>query len=287
MLEWLRGSVAAIGNGPMVVHSDVLRAGRPFVMYEGRHAWLDAHVELLAAAGRPLWMPTFHYGFTRDGRFDVRESPSEVGALTERFRSASAAWRTPVPVFSFAGSGAAPDVNTRQLIDPFDERSAFAAMVRDDAVLLFYGAPFSSSTIKHHVERCAGGPLYRFDKDFAGEVRDVSGVARPVVLRYHVRPLGLHLSYDDDRIERELEADVGAVGVRRFDRAGARLLALSARRAVDAWSGRLASDPLSFLDAPSRRWVEPALQELGRRFERADFEGPEPIAVAAGRRGVD
>ena len=286
MLAWIRESVSELGRGPLVVQSDVLRSGRPFARYEGRAAWLDAHVALLAATGRPLWMPTFHYGFTRDGWFDVRESPSEVGALTERFRFTSAAWRTPVPVFSFAGTGDVPEVATGPLIDPFDERSAFAAMVRDDAVLLFYGAPFSVSTIKHHAERRSGGPLYRFDKDFAGVVRVASGASLPVALRYHVRPLGLPLSYEDDRIERELETDVGAAGLRRFDRVGATLLAVSARRAVDAWLARLASDPLYFLDAPSRAWIEPALERLGRRFERSDFEGPDATVHAAGTADV-
>ncbi len=124
--------------------------------------------------------------------------------------------------------------------------------------------------------------MYRFDKDFAGQVRFASGASRQVVLRYHVRPLGRPTSYDDDRIARDLVVDVGAAGVRRFDGA-ARLIALSARQAVRVWTDRLAHDPLYFLDAPSRAWIEPALQRLGRRFERADFEGPDGMFCTDGR----
>ena len=281
---WLEDCVAALGQGPLVVHADVLRAGRPFVSFDGRAAWQRKHLGMLAAVAgeRPVWMPTFCYGFTRHGTFDPDTEASEVGVLTERFRVEQAWWRSAVPVFSFAGMGSRPAIDEGALIDPFDDRSAFAAMVRDDAALLCYGAPFASMTIKHHVERLSGGPAYRYDKDFPGQVRFASGSSLSVVLRYHVRPLGRPASYDDDRIARDLEADVGAAGFRRFD-GTARLIALSARRAVHAWLDRLADDPLYFLDAPSRTWIEPALQRLGRRFERADFEGPDVAVTAAGR----
>ncbi len=284
---WLEDSAADLGRGPLVVHADVLRAGRPFVSFVGRDAWQREHLRILAgvAGERPLWMPTFCYGFTRHGTFDPDTEASEVGVLTERFRVEQAAWRSAVPVFSFAGTGPRPAVDESGLIDPFDDRSAFAAMVRDDAVLLCYGAPFDSMTIKHHVERRTGGPAYRYDKDFPGHVRFASGSSRTVVLRYHVRPLDRRVSYDDDRIERELEADVGAAGWRRFDGA-ARQIAVSARRAVHAWSERLADDPLYFLDAPSRSWIEPELQRLGRRFHRMDFEGPQAIVPTERRPGT-
>ena len=36
----------------------------------------------------------------------------------------------------------------------------------------------------------------------------------------------------------------------------------------------MTTDPLRLLDHETRRWVEPALQQLGRRFVMDDFEGP-------------
>jgi hypothetical protein len=33
-------------------------------------------------------------------------------------------------------------------------------------------------------------------------------------------------------------------------------------------------DPCALLDDKSRKWVEPAIEELGRRFVLTDFEGP-------------
>ena len=277
LLHNLTTSAEDLASGPFVVHSDLVHAGRVLEQYPGRVPWLTAHLEVLANAssGRSLWMPTFHYAFTRTGRFDTLRHPSEVGVLTERFRTHIADWRTAVPVFSFSGTGVPPAVDDTGTVDPFDDRSVFAEMVRQDAILVFFGASFSSSTIKHHVERRTGGPIYRYDKDFPGAVTLVDGTVRSVVLHYHVRPLTHRLTYDDERLLREAEdADVVRLAPASEPY---RLIAASARRLVAFWEDRLDHDPFYFLDEASRSWAEPLMQHLGRRFELRDFEGPAPI----------
>lgn len=276
-----RALAEAGGSGPIVVHADLLHAGRILRGRVTRDRLLAAHFDLLreVADGRPLWMPTFNYGFTRSGRFDVAADASEVGVLSEAFRNGAARWRTPVPVFSFCGAGPPPALELPARCDPFDERSTFAAMVARDATLLFYGAGFDASTIKHHAERIAGGPPYRYDKEFAGTVVRVDGSRRRTTLRYHVRPHGRALAYDAPR----LLADAVAAGVAATGSTGAggaagatlRAAAASADRLVGFWSQRLRDEPLYMLDAASRSWVEPALDALGRRFEIGDFE---PVA---------
>lgn len=259
------------GAGPVLVHGDLLRAGRAGPQGASREAQLDAHLDLLhrCRGERALWMPAFNYGFTRDGRFDVRTSPSQVGPLAERFRLTQAAWRTPVPVFSVCGTHPAPAVADGPLVDPFDERSCFAALAREDGTVLFYGAGLGAATLIHHAERTGGGPVYRYDKDFPGTVTGADGTERAVTLRYHVRPLGRELDYDFPRLQTELE-DAGLA--RRWERGLTRLLVVSARGLLAFWRQRLADDPLHLLDAPSRAWVEPLLEQLGRPFVRADFE---------------
>lgn len=223
----------------------------------------------MAAAGRPLWMPAFNYRFLRSGTFDVAADPSEVGPLTEHYRTQAAGWRTPVPVFSIAGSGPPPRTAVAVEIDPFGADSDFAVLERAGGVLLFYGAPFSTTTILHHAERSPSGPAYRYDKRFPGTVVLPDGTARVTVLLYHVRPAERHLDYDWDR----LLADAVAAGICRVWEADlTRLVAASVRGLVGFWRERLATDRLYPLDARSREWVEPLLERLGRRFELADFE---------------
>lgn len=267
--EGLRAALADV-SGPTLVHSDVAQAIGAVAPTRDRATLLARHADLLeAVAGdRPLWVPVFHYGFTRTRRFDVTDDPSEVGALSEHVRTQRAQWRTEVPVFSVAGTGTRPDVPASGTVDPFDAQSAFGRLADADGALVFHGAPFASCTFIHHVERLAGGPVYRYDKDFAGEVVAPHGT-HACVLRYHVRPMGRHLEYDWPR----LEADLAAAGVlRQVVARGARARVLRARDLRSFWAERLAEDPLHLLDADSRAWVAPEFERLHRRFRIADFE---------------
>ena len=54
------------------------------------------------------------------------------------------------------------------------------------------------------------------------------------------------------------------------------ILAASAKDLNELWLTDLRKDHFSLLDENSRKWVEPAIEELGRRFVISDFESPEP-----------
>ena len=85
------------------------------------------------------------------------------------------------------------------------------------------------------------------------------------------------LEYDHSRMLADLVdagvCDVWMPGPLQFIAASARLL-------VKFWTERLAEDSLYMLDQPTRRWVEPMLDKLGRRFELEDFEAPVITSVA-------
>jgi len=268
----LESLLQGLGGGPLLVHSDLLRAGRLLPVSAGRNEWLTAHVDLVReiAGDRGLWMLTFNYDFPGSGRYDVVNDVSEVGPLTEHFRTTIAEWRTPTPVFSLAGIGRPPVFDLKGEIDPFGPRSTFAGLVERDGAMLFYGAPFSAATIIHHAERCSDGPLYRYDKRFPGKVIGADGAVHSVALLYHVRPMNQWLDYDWGR----LLSDSTAAGVCRvWESNGSRFIAVSASGLVRLWTERLGREPLYFLDEQSRNWAEPMLERVGRRFEIDDFEG--------------
>ncbi len=258
--------------GPVLAHCDALRT-LPLVRHlRGRRAMAEAHVANLEVIsdGRDRWVPTFNYDYCTDGRFDVAASASQVGPITEAFRTGHAAWRSAMPVFSFAGTGVPPaDAAGRNgELDPFDERSGFARLIAGDGVIVWYGAPLGATTLIHHVEHLAGRPRYRYDKWFDGEV--VDGDRRWTTrLRYHVRPMGRHLDYDFERMEADL-VDAGILHVLDAE-AGVRWA--SAAELAERWVAELQRDPLALLDASSLAWVGPELDRLGRRFELTDFEG--------------
>lgn len=267
------------GAGPVFVHSDPFRAARLVKPVRDRAAFLDSHITMLreSAEGRSLWLPAFNYDFPRSRVFDVRVSESQLGPIPERFRVSHAEWRTPIPMFSIAGTG--PELQPRwgSGTDPFGADSIFASLVNGNGVVLYYGDTFHYNTLVHYAERLAGGPVYRYDKLFPGTVILSDGTSVEGSLDYHVRPLGTGLDYDWARLlDEAIEA-----GVCTRLAGSPEVLAASARDLCDLWVKAMRSDPFALLDEKTRRWAEPAIEELGRRFVLSDFEGPEAQAYSS------
>jgi len=259
--------------GPILVHSDPFATMRLIPSGQTRQASLTAHVDNIRRIGgdRPVWMPSFNYDFTTTGRYDISTSPAQVGAINEWFRVENSNWRTETPIFNFVGNGEMPAISETvgARIDPFDDASLFGRIADLDGEIVWYGAPFSSTTFLHHAEAAAGGPHYRYDKYFPGTVTSPAA-PQPVAveLKYHVRPKGAVLGYDWARLLGDLvEANIYT----RTDLDG--VATASARQLREFWVARLNRDPLYFLDSESRAWVAPKIRELGRRFEISDFEG--------------
>jgi aminoglycoside 3-N-acetyltransferase len=259
-------------SGPVFIHSDALATRHLVPRSTDRVALLEAHLVRIEAivAGRDLWFPTFNYGYPGSGVFDVCNDRSELGPISEHFRTARANWRTRTPMFSASGTGARPPAadNVPPLINPFGPESIFASLCESDGSILWYGAPFSAATIIHYAEARSGGPSYRYDKDFPGEVveRDHRWAT---TLRSHVRPMEMPFGYAWSR----LFANASRQGVvSTVDGAHGVCLWSRARDLVRTWLELMADDPLALLEADTRAWVAPKLERLGRRFELRDFE---------------
>ena len=263
--------LSALGDGPVFVHSDVFRTVRLVAPSRDRRALLDAHVDLLkrVSGDRGLWLPSFNYDFPRSGVFDVADDESQVGPIPEHFRTSAAEWRTPVPMFSVAGTGSAPLIEWGENTNPFGVNSIFARLVAEDGVVLYYGDTFHYNTLVHYSEREAGGPVYRYDKLFRGRVIMTDGSSIGGSLQYHVRPMNTGLEYDWPRLKKEAEN----AGVLRHLDGYPEILAASAKGLNDLWISNLGNDPFALLDDATRSWAEPKVEKLGRRFVISDFEG--------------
>lgn len=259
------------GAGPVMVHSDVRGASALVPKTTNKSQLLNSHLKVIAdlVDGRDVWMPTFNYDFLSTRRYSPSSDVSQVGALNEEFRT-RAAWRTSVPVFNFCGSGALPvKESLTSTVDPFDEHSIFAELVRQDGSILWYGAPFSSATFLHHAESVSGGPLYRYDKLFNGEV--MSGHSNSKVsLKYHVRPMTGPVDYDWGKIVGH-SRESGLISRLGTEQPGAIFVA-GVRNLLQGWLERIENDAFYLLDEKSRSWIEPRVRSLGRRFRLEDFE---------------
>ena len=227
-IEGLKRVLTLYNQGPIMVHSDVFRARAAINNGSNPMMILNAHISALEfiVGDRQLIFPVFNYDFPRTKIYDVSSTPSQVGPLTEYVRNNWAAWRHGPPIFNFCGRGNyVYGLIEDGLVDPFGEESLFGHFNTNKGVILMYGAPFSSFTSIHYVERHAGGPLYRYDKKFPGIIRKPEGDVN-VILDYHCRPLGKSLDYDWQRLEsdatkegviKKLEVNKGVSLVVPFD----------------------------------------------------------------------
>ena len=140
--------------------------------------------------------------FCKGAAYDRKKSPSEVGTLTEYFRTRPGVLRSGHPIFSSAASGPKAKDLTSVDMDSFGPHSVFAKLNAENAVILFVGASFERCTFLHYVEQSHKIP-YRFIKKFRGTFID--GKKRSTVeATYLVLPLRSKIENYNEPLEKIL-----------------------------------------------------------------------------------
>ncbi|MCC5954243.1 MAG: AAC(3) family N-acetyltransferase [Acidimicrobiia bacterium] len=170
-------------------------------------ALLDA---LHTSEAASVVVPTFTYTYTTSRAFDVRSSPSEVGAFSEHVRSVtSARQRTLDPVFSVVDATDHGWADGRVSTAAFDEQSLWHRWDLDNATIVGIGLEQLVLTQLHYVEQRCAVP-YRFTKAFPGEVTDADGTTHHVDYQYVVRDLDEDPQWDRAWVRSFLE-EAGAL----------------------------------------------------------------------------
>lgn len=161
-----------IENGETIfIHSDISVFGKIATL--DRNYFLSAILSQLGKAvghAGTLIMPTFSYSFCKDEMFDVQETKSTVGTLSEFFRQQVGVTRTKHPIFSVAIHGTKQEYFLDIGRDSFDNESIFGKLRQMNGKVVFFGAHLSSCTFLHHIEQIYG-VNYRYLKTFTGQVR--------------------------------------------------------------------------------------------------------------------
>jgi aminoglycoside 3-N-acetyltransferase len=277
-MQELEALAAEFAAGPILIHSDVMKAASFVGEYRGKEAFLESHWKILEriAGDRPLWFPCFNYDFVQTGQFDVRHCPSQVGALSEFIRCNHADWRNEVPVYSIAGTGSAPTAVKQDVLYPFGKNSAFEELLAQDGQLLFYGSAYVN-TFGHYLEQLGNNLPYRYPKQFQGQLTTTSGQSRSITVEYHCRPLGYPFAYDVDYILEDLHQEGIAHFLEPNDQT---VISIQTRALADYWLTRFQEDPYFLLTAETKHWVVEKVQQLGRPFCLADFEPAEETRAA-------
>ncbi len=171
--QWLR---CGVRNGDMLLlHSSTrgtLRRLKKLGFAMDVETILDSFLHALGESGT-LLLPLFNFDFCDGVPFDIRTTPSHMGALTEAGRLRPGAVRTGNPIYSFAVLGKRCDLFRG--VDNFSGYGAdspFGMLHRAGGKVAVLDLPDQQSmTFYHYVEESMSVD-YRFHKRFSAPYRD-------------------------------------------------------------------------------------------------------------------
>ncbi len=153
---------------------------------------LDVLASLLQAVGSEgtLLLPTFNFQFCSGVPFDVYETPSEMGVLSEVARQHPLAVRTPHPIYSFVAIGKEQErFRAIDNVSGYGPDSPFSMLRELDGLIAVIDLPDQESmTYYHHVEEMEK-VSYRYHKEFTGLYRGYDRVGVTRTFRLFVRDL--------------------------------------------------------------------------------------------------
>jgi aminoglycoside 3-N-acetyltransferase len=142
----------------------------------GPQTVINALLHILGKTGT-LVMPTFtlsfcdQYNRSGKGYFDVDNTPSEMGILTELLRKMPGSRRSINPIYSVAVYGnLANELTSVNDKNVFGKGSIFGKLHELDAKIMIIGLDYNDSwTFVHYIEEMEGCD-YRYHKNFSGTI---------------------------------------------------------------------------------------------------------------------
>ena len=269
MIKKIKLIISNFNGENVLVHSDIFHGFMP-TNFKSQKELLKEQINFVEeiSGEKNLVFPTFNYDFLKNRTYSIDNDKSQVGVLSEYFRSQKSIFRTNEPVFNFSSSKKLKFKRIDFLIDPFDNNSFFNYLYENDDTILHYGSPFSSTTFLHYIERKSDLLTYRYDKLFEGKIIDKDSV-KDVKFLYHVRPLNVYLVYDNNKIQNDLISN--GIMFKLVD-GRTSIMISSIKDMCDFIIERIKIDPYYLLDSQSKKWVIPKVEQLGRGFKLNDFE---------------
>ena len=196
----------------LFVHSSYSKLSKsPEGIENGPEIVIDAILNVLGSEGT-LIMPTFNYGFLRGETWDIRNSPSQMGVLTEVVRKDPRAKRMFHPIYSVTAIGKlAEEISVLRSNDCFGETTIFKKLRDWNAKIMIIGLPYSKSfTFLHHCEQAANVD-YRFMKEFNGLAIDEEGKSQELSITMLVRDVDKGIVLDFEPIGKILDEKVANI----------------------------------------------------------------------------
>ena len=189
----------------------------------GPQTVIDALLEALGEDGT-LLMPTFNFDFCKGADWDVRETPSQMGFMTNLVRTDPRAKRVFHPIYSFAVIGKyAEDFGNLRYKSSYAKDSAFGKLRELDGKIMVVGLSYNDSmTFFHHIEEMEGVD-YRYLKDFTGQITDWDGNTTEDTYQMLVRDIDMGVHTMVDPMGKLME-EAGVIQSRQIGEADVKLM---------------------------------------------------------------
>jgi aminoglycoside 3-N-acetyltransferase len=227
---------------PVLVHSSLSAfgfvPGGPKTLIDGVQNYLGPSATIV--------LPTHTWSFVSRGlkTFDVRVTPSCVGAVTEWFRQQPGVIRSLHPTHSIAAIGRGADElcsGHDQCDTPCGSASPYHKLLTSNGTILLLGAPLDSNTCYHTLEALAGVDYLLQKQPTHFDITDAHG-------RSFSRAFQLHQSgirRDLGSLYRNLQ-ESGGMSVSQVG--GAKVTAINGQVLLKVGMDLLESKPLALLD---------------------------------------
>lgn len=176
----------------VLIHSNIIRTLAEYRRYNvqiSHHDILNSFLDVLGSKGT-LLLPLFNFDFIQGKTFDIRNTESHMGALTELARKFPGAVRTGHPIYSFAIIGhKSSEFAGVDNVSAFAENSPFGILKRLGGKIGCLDLEDQGSmTFYHHVEEMKRVD-YRYFKSFCGDYIDATGETRRKKYDIYVRDI--------------------------------------------------------------------------------------------------
>lgn len=193
----IKDSFIAMGVSPgdvLIIQSSYKGCGE---IENGPDGLIDTLMELLGTEGT-LIMPAYNFTqWTENHYFDVLETTSEVGAITEIFRKKPEVARTAHPIHSLSVWGKYKDkFASLDYASSFGQDSIFANLIEVNALYATIGLGHKMPFLPCHYTEVQMEVPYRRVKDFAGIYLDSKRNTSLKVYNFHVRKSKLNPVFD-------------------------------------------------------------------------------------------
>jgi len=193
----------------LLVHSSLRRLLRVlFDKYDIKATPEIVYESLVNAVGEKegtLILPLFNFDFPKAKVFDIRNTPSQMGALTEISRTNPASVRTGHPIYSFSVRGKfAPQFANINNQSGYGDDSPFALIKQLNGKIAVIGLSDQDSMTSYHFVEEQNKVDYRYFKAFQGLYTNWDGETEEKTYSLFVRDIERGVTTDVNRMMEHL-----------------------------------------------------------------------------------